>query len=158
MKRFDFRNLDKKDIFNIVSTAVVALSHVFLIATIVMAYRYFAIYPSLIASIVGIVVCIVVLVDIVFFMGLRFSDKPLKIVSLVLASFIFIGSAFGTYYVGRMNKTIGSVIETGNSSSGGEKKFTETVNGVFSEGFHTTEFPQISASAVFHDHTAIGQN
>ena len=132
MKKFDFKNLSKKDIFNIVSTVIVALAHVFLIAVIVLAYRYFAIYPSLIASIVGIVVCIVILVDIVFFMGIRYSDKPLKIISLVLAAFIFMGSAFGTFYVGKVNKTIGSVMETGNNSSSSNKKFTETVNGVFS--------------------------
>ncbi len=31
------------------------------------------------------------------------------------------------------------------------------VRGVFSEGFQTTELPQTSASAVFHDHTATGK-
>ncbi|MGN1406051.1 MAG: LCP family protein, partial [Erysipelotrichaceae bacterium] len=132
MKKFDFKNLSKKDIFNIVSTVIVALAHVFLVAVIILAYRYFAIYPSLIASIVGIVVCIVVLVDIVFFVGLRYCDNVLKIVSLVLACFIFLGSAFGTYYVSKVNKTIGTVIDTGNNSSSSNKKFTETVNGVFS--------------------------
>ena len=52
--------MNKKKIFDIVSTAVVALAHIFLIVVIAQAYRYFAIYPSLIASIVGLVVCVVV--------------------------------------------------------------------------------------------------
>ena len=124
--------MNKKKIFDIVSTAVVALAHIFLIVVIAQAYRYFAIYPSLIASIVGLVVCVVVLVDIVFFVGLRYKDMALKAVSLVLAFFIFCGSAFGAYYVGKVNKTIGTVIDTGNNSNtGGSDKLTETVNGVF---------------------------
>ena len=81
--------MKKKDIFNLVSTIIVALAHVFLIMAIILAYRYFAIYPSLIASIVGIVVCVVVIVDIVFFVGLRYKDMVLKSVGLVLAVFIF---------------------------------------------------------------------
>ena len=124
--------MNKKKIFDIVSTVVVALAHIFLIVVIAQAYRYFAIYPSLIASIVGIVVCIVVLIDIVFFVGLRFKDFTLKVVSLVLAFFIFCGSAFGAYYVGKVNKTLGTVIDTGNNSNNnGSDKITETVNGVF---------------------------
>ena len=72
---------------------------------------------SIAFAIVGIVVCIVVLIDIVFFVGLRFKDFTLKVVSLVLAFFIFCGSAFGAYYVGKVNKTLGTVIDTGNNSN-----------------------------------------
>lgn len=123
--------MKKKDIFNLVSTIIVALAHVFLIMAIILAYRYFAIYPSLIASIVGIVVCVVVIVDIVFFVGLRYKDMVLKSVGLVLAVFIFLGSAFGAFYVNKVNKTLGTVIDTGNGSSGKNDKITETVNGAF---------------------------
>ena len=123
--------MKKKDIFNLVSTIIVALAHVFLIMAIMLAYRYFAIYPSLIASIVGIVVCVVVIVDIVFFVGLRYKDMVLKSVGLVLAVFIFLGSAFGAFYVNKVNKTLGTVIDTGNGSSGKNDKITETVNGAF---------------------------
>lgn len=124
--------MNKNTVFNIVSTVVVALAHVFMIVAIMLAYRYFAIYPSLIGSIVGIVLCVVIIVDIVFFVGLGYKDMAMKIVSLVLASFIFLGSAFGAYYVNKVNKTIGSVIDTGNnSSSSGNDKVMETVNGVF---------------------------
>ena len=124
--------MNKKSIFSIVSTVIVALSHVALIAAIVLAYRYFAIYPSLIASIVGLVVCVVVLIDIVFFVGLRYQDMVMKSIGLVLALFILIGSAFGAVYVNKVNNTIGSVIDTGNNSNnGGSDKITETVNGVF---------------------------
>lgn len=124
--------MNKNSIFNIVSTVVVALAHIFLVVAIMLAYRYFAIYPSLIGSIVGIVLCLVIIIDIVFFVGLGFKDMTMKVVSLVLASFIFLGSAFGAYYVNKVNKTIGSVIDTGNnSSSSGNDKVMETVNGVF---------------------------
>ena len=109
--------MNKNSIFNIVSTVVVALAHIFLVVAIMLAYRYFAIYPSLIGSIVGIVLCLVIIIDIVFFVGLGFKDMTMKVVSLVLASFIFLGSAFGAYYVNKVNKTIGSVIDTGNNSS-----------------------------------------
>ena len=124
--------MNKKNIFDIVSTVIVALAHVFLVVAIILAYRYFAIYPSLIASIVGLVVCVVVLVDIVFFVGLRYKDMAMKAVGLVLAFFIFLGSAFGAFYVNKVNSTIGSVIDTGNNSNnGGSDKITEAVNGVF---------------------------
>ena len=63
--------MNKNTVFNIVSTVVVALAHVFMIVAIMLAYRYFAIYPSLIGSIVGIVLCVVIIVDIVFFGFLR---------------------------------------------------------------------------------------
>ena len=124
--------MNKKSIFSIISTVIVALAHVALIVAIILSYRYFAIYPSLIASIVGLVVCVVLLIDIVFFVGLRYTDTAMKAVGLVLALFILIGSAFGAVYVNKVNNTIGSVIDTGNNSNnGGSDKITETVNGVF---------------------------
>ena len=124
--------MKKKDIFNLISTVIVALAHVFLILAIILAYRYFAIYPSLIASIVGIVVCIVLLIDIVFFVGLRYKDMAMKTIGLILAFFIMLGSGFGTFYVNKVNSTIGNVIDTcNNSNNNGNDKITETVNGVF---------------------------
>ncbi|MGM9958588.1 MAG: LCP family protein [Erysipelotrichaceae bacterium] len=124
--------MNKKKVFDVISTVIVALAHVLLILAIILAYRYFAIYPSLIASIVGIVVCIVVLVDIVFFVGLRYRDMAMKVIGLILAFFIMLGSAFGAFYVNKVNSTIGTVIDTGNNSNnGGSDKITETVNGVF---------------------------
>ena len=122
----------KTNIFNIISTAIVALAHIFLVAVLFLTYRYFAIYPSLISSIAGIVACIVILVDIVFIVGIKYKDMALKIISFTLAFFIMVGSAFGAVYVNKVNKTIGSVIDIGNNnSSNGNDKAYETVNGVF---------------------------
>lgn len=124
--------MNKKKVFDVISTVIVALAHILLILAIILAYRYFAIYPSLIASLVGIVVCVVVLVDIVFFVGLRYKDMAMKVVGLVLAFFIMLGSAFGAFYVNKVNSTIGTVIDTdNNSNNNGSDKITETVNGVF---------------------------
>ena len=121
----------KNKIFNIVSATIVVLSHIFLIMAIFMAYRYFSIYPSLIGSLVGIVICIVIIVDIVFLVGIGYRDNVLKIISLVLSAFILLGSAFGAYYVNKVNKTIGTVIDVDGNSSSNNGTLTETVNGVF---------------------------
>ena len=117
----------KKNILNIILTIIAVVAHVSLIAALYVSYRYIAIYPSLIGSIVGIVACLVIITDIIIIVGIGYKDVVLKIISLVLTVFIAIGGSVGTYFVNKVNKTVETVIDVENK---GEVKY-ETVYGVF---------------------------
>ena len=79
----------KKNILNIVLTVIAVVAHVSLVAALYVSYRYIAIYPSLIGSIVGIVACLVIITDIIIIVGIGYKDVVLKIISLVLTVFIY---------------------------------------------------------------------
>ena len=114
-----------KQVFNIASLVVVGLAHLAVILAIILSFRYYAIYPSIFGSVVGIVLCLVAIIDIVYFVGFNHEDMALKIISTVLALFIFIGGTVGTIYIAKANSAVDSVLGNGGSTT------VETFSGVF---------------------------
>ena len=112
---------------NTASVIVVGLMHILFIVAVILAFRYFAIYPSLVLSLLGILVCVITAIDIVYIVGFRQKDKIMKIISVVMAFLIFIASTVGTYYLGKVNSAVSNVIGTTVSN---EANYEE-VNGVF---------------------------
>ena len=129
--------VSKEFIFSLVSTIVLVLSHVAILLAIVLSWRYYSIYPSIFGSIVAIILCLMVIVDIIFFVGFNNKDLFLKVVSLVLSVFLFIGGTFGSYYIGKVNKTVNDVLDT----KGNEY---ETYSGVFVYDKNKNKFSQLS--------------
>lgn len=114
----------KKNLLSIAAIALSLLSHIAVIAAVILSFRYYAIYPSLFVSLVAIVLIIMLILDIVLFVGLNVKDKILKIVVCVLSAMIFLGGTFGSYYLVKVNGVINNVLD-GNSDR------YEEVSGIF---------------------------
>ena len=133
---------------NIASAVVITLMHVLFVLAVVLAYRYFAIYPSLVMSLLGILVCVIVAIDVVYLIGFKHKDKVMKIISVVLAFLIFVASSVGTYYVGKVNTAVSSVIGTTIANDANY----EEVSGVFvcrnEDASSMTDLSSISGKSV----------
>ena len=75
------KKLSKNQIISIVITSLLGLTHVVILLAIFLSFRYYSIYPSLFGSVVAIVICLLIIVDIVFFVGFNHKDVVLKTVS-----------------------------------------------------------------------------
>ena len=115
--------LSKKQIIDIASFALLVLTHIAVILAIVLSFRYYSIYPSLFGSIVAIVICLLIIADIVFFVGFNHKDFALKTVASALAFMLLIGGTVGSAVVAKANNIVNSVLD------GGSKY--ETFSGVF---------------------------
>ncbi|MBR2534247.1 MAG: LCP family protein [Erysipelotrichaceae bacterium] len=113
-----------RNLLSIASITLSLLSHIAVIAAIVLSFRYYAIYPSIFVSLVAIVLLLMLILDIVLFVGLNTKDKALKIVVSVLSLMIFLGGTFGSYYLAKVNGVVNNVLD-GNSDK------YEDVSGVF---------------------------
>ena len=118
------KKLSKQAIANIVAWIMLGITHVAVILAIALSFRYYAIYPSLFGSIVGIVLCLLIIVDIIYFVGFNHKDMALKIISCVLAVFLLIGGTVGSYVVAKANGIVNQVLDGGNTKY-------ETYSGVF---------------------------
>lgn len=106
------------------SLLLLALCHIAIIALVFLSYRYYAIYPSVFISAIGIVLIFLIIIDIVLFVGINHKDKVLKIIGCVLAFFIFVSGVFGSVYIARVNSTVNNVLDNDSNKY-------ETVSGVF---------------------------
>ena len=120
-KKFDF---SKHDIFTIIASVLLVFAHVAIFIIIMQSWRYYSIYPSLFGSIVAIVLCFMIIIDIVFFVGFNHHDMFLKIVSTTLAVLLLVGGTVGVYFLNKANTIVDSVLDDG-------KDKYETFSGVF---------------------------
>ena len=118
------KKLSKQQITTIVALSLLVLTHIAVLLAIILSFRYYSIYPSLFGSIVAIVVCMMIIVDIVFFVGFNHQDLALKIISGVLSIMLLIGGTVGTYVVAKANGIVDNVLD------GAQQKY-ETYSGVF---------------------------
>ena len=101
------------------------LAHVAVLLAILWSWRYYSIQPALFGSIVGIVLCAMIIVDIIFFVGFNHQDLALKIISSVMAVLLLIGGTVGAYYLNKANVIVNNVLDDGKSDK------YETFSGVF---------------------------
>ena len=59
-----------------------------------------------------ITVFLTIIVDIVFFVGFNHKDLALKIISCVLAAILLIGGTVGSYYIGKVNGVVNSILKS----------------------------------------------
>ena len=107
------------------ASAVLILAHVAILLAILWSWRYYAIQPSLFGSIVGIILCAMVIIDIVFFVGFNHKDLALKIISSVMAILLLVGGTVGSYALARANSIVDNVLDDGKTDK------YETFSGVF---------------------------
>lgn len=122
-KQVTKKKIDKKQLLSIIAVSFLALAHIAIIALIVLTFQYYAIYPEVFGSAVAIVVCLLIIIDIIFFVGFNHQDLALKIISLSLSVLILITSCVGSYVIGKVNGMVSGIFT-------GEDKY-ETYSGVF---------------------------
>ena len=114
----------RKDILSIISIALSVLCHIGIIAFIVLSFRYYSIYPSIFASLAAIVLLVMIIADIILFVGLNNKDKGLRIANIVLSVLLIAGSVFGSFYITKVNSAVEGILD-------GSKDSYETGSGVF---------------------------
>lgn len=116
--------VSKQTLISILSIGGILLAHIAILFAIYASWRYYSIYPSLFGSAVAIVLCLMLIVDIIFFVGFNHKDLFLKIVSLVMVAFLLIGGTIGSYYISKINSAVDKVLD-------GKSAEYETFNGTF---------------------------
>lgn len=119
------RKINPQNLFTLLCLAFLVFAHVAILLAIILSWRYYAIYPSLFGSVVGIILCSLIIIDIVFFVGFNHQDLFLKIVSSVMAVLLLIGGTVGSYYIRKVNATVNNLLDDGKSDK------YETFSGVF---------------------------
>ncbi|MCR4633408.1 MAG: LCP family protein [Erysipelotrichaceae bacterium] len=109
----------------IIASAILVLAHVAVLLAILWSWRYYSIQPSLFGSIVGIILCSMVIIDIIFFVGFNHKDIALKIVSTIMAVLLLVGGTVGSYALSKANGIVDNVLDDGKSDK------YETFSGVF---------------------------
>ena len=107
------------------SSVILVLAHVAILLAILWSWRYYSIQPSLFGSIVGIILCAMIIIDIVFFVGFNHRDLALKIISTIMAVLLLIGGTFGSFALSKANTIVDNVLDDGKSDK------YETFSGVF---------------------------
>ena len=129
--------IKKNTIFTIIASALLVLAHVAILLIIIQSWRYYSIYPSLFGSIVGIVLCFMIIIDIIFFIGFNHKDLLLKIISTVMAILLLVGGTVGVYFLNKANSIVDSVLDDG-------KDKYETFSGVFTCYDKNNKFTSLS--------------
>ena len=115
--------------FSLIGTILCSLllvgAHIAILLAIFWSYRYYSIYPSLFGSIVAIVLCVLLIVDIIFFVGFNHKDIALKVISTILALFLLAGGTVGSYFIAKANGAVNGILDDGSSDK------YENFSGVF---------------------------
>ena len=104
---------------------VLVMAHVTILLAILWSFRYYSIYPSLFGSAVAVILCLMAIIDIIFFVGFNYRDTALKIISTVMAVLLLLGGTVGSYAFAKANKIVNNVLDDGKSDK------YETFSGVF---------------------------
>ena len=119
------RKLSNQNIMTIVAATILVLAHIAILLAVLWSWRYYSIYPSLFGSAVAIVLCLMAIIDIVFFVGFNHKDMALKIVSTVMAVLLLIGGTVGSVALAKANTIVDSILDDGKSDK------YETFSGAF---------------------------
>ena len=122
--RLKINRINKKNVITMTALAFLVLAHIAILLTILWSWRYYAIYPSLFGSAVAIVICLMIIIDVMFFVGFNYQDMLLKIISSVIAILLLIGGAVGSVSIAKANGIVNNVLDDG-------KDKYETYSGVF---------------------------
>ena len=71
------KKLNKEKIGLILSIAFLLLTHIGVFLAIFLSFRYYSIYPALFGSLVAIILCLLAIIDIIFFIGFNHKDFAL---------------------------------------------------------------------------------
>lgn len=116
---------NKSHIFGYIIAILAIAAHALIIALVVTSYKYYTVRMSAFISILVALICILIIIDILVYVCLKYKDVWVKIVNIVLCLAMILVGSFGTYYVHRINKTVSNVIENDDVDQ------YETISGVF---------------------------
>ena len=116
---------NKQQVITIIASIVLVSAHIAILLAILWSWRYYSIQPSLFGSIVGIILCAMCIIDIIFFVGFSHKDTAMKIISSVMAVLLLVGGTVGSYALARANNIVDNVLDDGKSDK------YETFSGVF---------------------------
>ena len=112
-------------VFNVATMVLTFLAHVAIIVLFVLSNRYYEIELKTFLGIIGVLVCLLIITDILFFVGFNYNELPIKIVNCVLAIMLLTVGTVGSVYVGKINDTVNNVIENDGTDQ------YETIGGTF---------------------------
>lgn len=115
----------KTPVFNIVNIVITFAAHITFILLAVFSYQYYGLSKGAFVCALGVIVCLLLVSDLLLFVGNNYRDKTIRIVNCVLASILLIVSGLGAFMMGKVNSTVNKVVE----NSGVEQY--ETISAVF---------------------------
>ena len=119
------KKVNGQKLFLVITAIFLVLSHAAVLSLIALSFQYYAIYPEVFGSTVAIVVCVLIITDIIFFVGFNHQDLALKIIACVLSVLIFISGSIGVYAIAKVNGMLDGIL-----SDGSDEQY-ETYSGVF---------------------------
>ena len=117
--------MNKQKALSIGSLATAILAHIAVILFVVLARGYFNLDVKIIACLLVVIVCVLIIIDILLFYGMKFKDIVSRTVIIVLSVLMMIVGFGGSYYVSKVNKAVDRAIENTGTDQ------YETINGSF---------------------------
>ena len=111
------KGMSSKQIFSIVTAVITLLANIAVAALIFMSMQYSGLDTGLFFSVFGAIVCVLIIADIIFFVGFNHRDQILKIITCVLTVILFIGGSIGIYYISRVNRAVGNLVQSGDGET-----------------------------------------
>ena len=102
----------KKKIISTIIAILVGIANISVVALIVLIWKYSSLAATAFYSIFGALICIVLIVDIIFFVAYLSRDNRMKMVVLALTFLLLGGSLYANYLLIRVNIAIGSMINS----------------------------------------------
>ena len=103
--------MNGKQKFSLLTTIITVLAHNFVVALVIMSYKYSRLEMRTFVSAIGIVVTLLIIIDILFVVGFNMRDHKIKIANCILATLVLVVGLCGTLVIGKVNKTVGNIIE-----------------------------------------------
>ncbi len=111
--------------WTIISGILLLLAHGAVALFVILSRRYYDLSFKLFMSLIGVLVCLLLIMDIIFFVAVNHRDKSLKAAVTVLAVILLGVSGAGSYYVHKINKSVDNLIDNDT-----EEQY-EIINGAF---------------------------
>ena len=136
MKNKVKKTYDKNSLYNILMLVFSILAHVTIILLLILSYKYYKLEVKTFIGIIGIIVCLLIIGDILFYIGLKYKEMRIKIINIVLCVLLLIVGSGGSFYVHKINKAVNNVID----NSGTDQY--EIIGGVFAH-YKNTDFSDL---------------
>ena len=107
---------ENKNIAAFIPVVLAIIANIVIIAACIIAFKYVGLYKALIYSCLGIIFCIVLIVDIVTFVSFRYKMKITRIIAAVMSVVLLIGGGIGTFYLLKVDAAMGNLIDEGDET------------------------------------------
>ena len=105
------KNKNKLNLINLSLLTMCILMHIGIVVSVILSYRFYEVQMSIILKLLGILFLIVIIIDILIFVGLRFKIKAMNIITLMITTMFFLGTIYTGYALNKTNDTVDNIIE-----------------------------------------------